>query len=421
MTSNDHPSPDETSTLSQLKTKLPAEIVSLLNFLSLHPRIVFKSQQRNDPELLPSEKVLLAQEIYNRNPQIFLSRFGSYMEEQHLKDFARFSIAEGDEELYDLVRNYSRKLQTRQQDVKNRRYAALQDLIRGGEYFSEQEVMKRAPDLYYEMVGQYLSHLEKKKRDGYDVRTTSMSGIVFHTIEQKEMSLVMKKAADKLQEDRSLLWQKEAEEMLGQEKEMKKDYEIEEKQAEEESLKQEKQTEIADSSGDVENDEDELNLVPLNYRHQWGVFEDDEQIACSTSTSRSKPCNSKALEKIKKSKKKMVSKEQKSFTNEMITATERDLLRQEFMGIMYEHFLSGKDEDFDYSTVDDNTQFDDLQQINRDKEDEYFAETDEESEYSLDKTSTTKEIDKTQTEASDSEDELDIYMKHLKRHHSFQQ
>lgn len=55
------------------------------------------------------------------------------------------------------------------------------------------------------------------------------------------------------------------------------------------------------------------------------------------------------------------------------TATrERLMLRREFLSVVQARFLEGKDEDFDYSTVDHNEQYDSLNLRERDIEDDYF-------------------------------------------------
>ncbi|XP_037897523.1 coiled-coil domain-containing protein 97-like [Glossina fuscipes] len=176
-------------------SNIPNDIIEIFEYLSTNSKIVFKSQPRTEPELLLNEKVKLAQDIYERNPQTFLVQFGMYLQENHLQNFARLAIAQSDQELHHIIRDYQTKLKTRQQDIKNRRYAALQKLIKEGEHFSEQEMMKRAPELYQELVGHYLSLAEIKERYSYDVRNTNFSGILIHTLECKELSEVLEKAA----------------------------------------------------------------------------------------------------------------------------------------------------------------------------------------------------------------------------------
>ncbi|XP_037820972.1 coiled-coil domain-containing protein 97 [Lucilia sericata] len=355
---------------------LPQEIMNIMDFLSLNAKIMFKSQQRDEPELQQSEKLKVALDVYQRNPQTFLIRFGQYLEEKHLQDFARLSIADSDEEMHLMVKEYQEKLKTRQRDVKNRRYAALQKLIKEGEYFSEQEMMKRQPELYQELVGQYLSSKEKQQRDSYDVRNTTFSGILMHNLEQEQLNEVMKKAEQHVQENFQLS-----------------------------STTEEQHVE----KGILDNFEKEDEEIPINCRQQWGNF-DNEQIACSTSKIQ-----------LKKSPVKRKLSTTPPPLKDLITADERELLRQEFISQMHEQFLTGQDEDFDYTNVDDNTQFDDLTLINQDKEDKYFEESDEEdADDDGDEGNVEGSASNKMEQDEESEDELDIYMSHLNKHHSLQ-
>lgn len=354
---------------------IPPEIMDIMNFLSQNTKIIFKSQQRNEPELETADKLKLALDVYQRNPQTFLIRFGCHLNEEHLQNFARLSIADSDEEMHLMVKEYLSKLKTRQRDVKNRRYAALQQLIKEGEYFSELEMMKRQPELYQELVGQYLSSKEIKQRDSYDVRNTTFSGILMHNLEQQQLEEIMVKA----------------------EKQVKNTSSTTSVRVEVEEVDEEEEKAVLDSL------EKEVTEIPINCRQQWGNF-DNEQIACSTS-------------KVAIKKSPIKKKPKPETVEKLITADERELLRQEFISQMHEHFLTGKDEDFDYANVDDNTQYDDLNLINQDKEDKYFEESDDEEENGEYKDSKDKNK---MDEDDESEDELDVYMSHLNKHHSLQ-
>lgn len=90
----------------------------------------------------------------------------------------------------------------------------------------------------------------------------------------------------------------------------------------------------------------------------------------------------------------------------LITATERRLLREEFVTTMYENFLEGKDSDFDYKNVDTNQQYDNIEMLASDAEEKYF-----ESESPGD-------VEMEETVKEESEDELDTYMKHI--HHKLE-
>lgn len=55
-----------------------------------------------------------------------------------------------------------------------------------------------------------------------------------------------------------------------------------------------------------------------------------------------------------------------------VSATEKAMLRSEFMNTMYESFLSGKDHDYDYESVDNNAEYDSLKTRQYDEEEKYF-------------------------------------------------
>ncbi|XP_034154342.2 coiled-coil domain-containing protein 97 isoform X1 [Pangasianodon hypophthalmus] len=62
------------------------------------------------------------------------------------------------------------------------------------------------------------------------------------------------------------------------------------------------------------------------------------------------------------------------------TAEEKAMLREEFLSQMHQRFLEGKDEDFNYSEVDENPDYDNLDILTRDAEERYFDEDEEEEE-----------------------------------------
>lgn len=55
---------------------------------------------------------------------------------------------------------------------------------------------------------------------------------------------------------------------------------------------------------------------------------------------------------------------------------ERQLLKDEFLSEMQAKFLAGRDEEFDYSEVDMNDDYDDLKLRERDEEEAYFDDDD---------------------------------------------
>ncbi|KAH8237923.1 hypothetical protein KR032_008069 [Drosophila birchii] len=334
------------------KPELPAELTDIFKSLAENQKIVFKSQQIDDPEIPIAEKQQIAREAFDKNRETFLIRFGGYLNVRQLSSFQELAVGEPHkpdeslEEMCLLLEDFKKKLSTRSVCIKNRRYQAMQQLLEKGEYFSEHEMMQRAPDLYQELVGQYLTEAEKKARDSYDVRNTSFSGILMHSLEKQQRD-----------------------ELLAETQQERRDEAVE-------------AAELPSALPEYE--------VPVACRQQWGAFEDDEPVACSTSRV-------------------AVAQIAQISTPELYNPGERELLRHEFLSMMKERFLQGEDKDFDYTAVDDNAQLDDLKQIEQDEEDAYFEDSDEE-----------EELPESKEGASSEEDELDIYMRHLSNHHSLQ-
>lgn len=68
--------------------------------------------------------------------------------------------------------------------------------------------------------------------------------------------------------------------------------------------------------------------------------------------------------------------------NSNITKAEKKHFQVEFLQIMQERFLDGKDTDYDYSSIDNNDNYDDLDEEGKDEEEKYFD--DEEPEFIYD-------------------------------------
>ncbi|XP_013862402.1 coiled-coil domain-containing protein 97 [Austrofundulus limnaeus] len=66
------------------------------------------------------------------------------------------------------------------------------------------------------------------------------------------------------------------------------------------------------------------------------------------------------------------------------TTEEKALLREEFISQMHQRFLDGRDKDFNYSEVDNNPDYDNLDIVSRDAEDKYFDEDEEEDDMEKD-------------------------------------
>lgn len=256
-----------------------AEDGLLMNMLGViaSSKLQIRSQQKDEPDFTQEQKLGILLEMYKSKPVVFLERFRKALKEEHL---ACFNHLAGNYEVdfyCQEIRKSSLKKVHRTR-VRNKRYAALQELIKGGDYFSDEQMRLRDPLMYEHYVGQYLTEEE----------------IMF--INSKEMaeanclSKVMMDSFDEQILQRRLHRQQEQEDACMEE---------EEEDSEEESTHPE--------------DED------------W-VLDGDEKA----------------------------------------------MMREEFVSRMHQCFLDGKDRDFDYSEVDDNPDFDNLEIVTRDEEERYF-------------------------------------------------
>lgn len=309
---------------------------ALINHVCLDKKTFFKHQQKDEEDIKEEEKKNIVSEILNDSPSRFLARFGMILKKEHLKFF---ELQNFDENQNTLLREQLKSLRWNLDHerilVKNRRYAAMVKLINDKEYFSEDEMKKRNPVLFEELIGKHQSLAEKTKRKRPNLQESTLVDVLL----------------DQIDHEKSLENMKIQQELEGEDS--KKSF--------------------SDEQSDIETD-------------QWGNFED---------------------EKVKISKR---NKARKRNATTFVTATERDMLREEFLGIMYNDFLLGNDaEFFDYSLVDSNEEYDEVLENDQDCEDKYFDEDD----ISENQQSEENRINKS---ASESEDELDVYMRHIEQH-----
>lgn len=315
---------------------------ALLTHICIENKAFFKSLQINDPELGYDERKEIASDLLSKSHSKFLQRFGMSLKRQHLHYFesqSYNSIEQG--EVQDSLKHINYNLSHHGSIVRNRRYSALVKLIKDKNFFSEGEMRSRDPLLYEQLIGQYQSPAEKRANRRPDPKTDTLVDVLLKGIENDLNREVENK--HRVEEENMLL----------------------------------NDDSQASSEASKADDDDGESSDPESNHDQWGNF--DEPGTSSIPKTRKRPAK-------------------------MITAGERDLLREEFLGIMYSNFLSGKDaEFFDYSTVDENEEYDDTIETDQDFEDKYFEEDSQ--------TSPAQQ----QIVNDDSEDELDIYMKHLEK------
>ncbi|XP_028652936.1 coiled-coil domain-containing protein 97 isoform X1 [Erpetoichthys calabaricus] len=246
-----------------------------------------KSQQKGEPDLTLGEKLGILNELYHSKPLIFLERYYRHLQPEHLTCFQHLA-GSYEVEFYcaEIHRNNSQKnSRTR---IKNKRYAALQGLIREGEYFSDERMRSRDPLLYEQCIGQYLTDDEMMEQNARSMsESRCLSDVLLSSYQEQ---LIQRKM----------------------------------------ELQQEREEGAEEEEEEEEEDDDEEN-------EQDG------------------PAGSMETEWVP-------------------TAEEKVMLREEFISRMHQRFLDGEDRDFNYSEVDDNPEYDNLEIVNQDAEERYFDE-----------------------------------------------
>ncbi|KAG6926291.1 coiled-coil domain containing 97, partial [Chelydra serpentina] len=290
-------------------------LLAMLTAVASSPLPV-RSQQKDEPDLTAAEKLAILRALYRDKPVVFLERFRRALRVEHLGCFAhlaaRYEVRFYCEEVRRAARGKAGHTR-----VRNKRYAALQQLIKGsmaalggaweldlpwrapeaslpgapalclagGEYFSDEQMRAREPLLYEQYVGQYLSDEELLALGSRALAgPCPLSGVLLRSYQEQVLQL-------------RLHIQQEQEDACMEEE------------------------------------------------------EDDEGEESS--------CASDAW---------------------VPDAEEKAFLREEFTSRMHQRFLDGKDGDFDYSEVDENPEFDNLDIVSRDEEERYFDGEEEEEE-----------------------------------------
>ncbi|KAF2904350.1 hypothetical protein ILUMI_01808 [Ignelater luminosus] len=327
-------------------------LTEIIRKLADNDKILCKSQQRNEADITREEKMTILLDIFNKSKSSFLSRFGQFLSAEQAQYFEQFKDDPRDGyEVMCHLKNISKvdSKVKKHRYLRNKRYAALKRLEKDS-YFSETEMMKRNPLLYEQLVGQYLSDREKRLRDRQNYNESkTFVGVLLDGIEKEQME---KKKREQEAEDAQM-----------------------EESSEDSSSEEEMSTERDPCTSKSHHQKRPQKTL-------WGEIEED-----GPKIVRFRPRDSDCF----------------------ISAQERKILREEFVSIMYQNFLDGKDEEFDYNTVDNNEEYDNLEILEHDEEEKYF-----DSEEPEDMNMEGGEINKSEEESS--EDELDIYMNALNQH-----
>lgn len=376
-------------TCAPLEQEIPTSPKDVLRTNMIHHivhenKAYFRSQQINDPDITEEERKTIVEKILSEGDTKFLARFGKFITQEHLVYFEA-TPTDDEQDRYEIdyfLKDIRKSLANRQRDVKNRRYAAMQRLMDENEYFSEVEMMKREPLLYEHLIGQYMTANERNLRDAMDSDGPEFSNILLHGIDVKN--------TEELRRQQQL--EEEA---------------VEGSSGDEDEDEQENESDSPEK--DVHKDgiinDEYYPQVPPNFRQHWGDFEDDEPSPAASTSTFTPPTRRPDASSEMKSPSKLKSKNIEP-RQSYVSADEKELLREEFFGIMCSNFLQGKDEAFDYAKVDDNSDYDNIDIQNQDAEDKYFESDDEDT--------SRNDIERVEGPVSDAEDdELDVYMKNI--------
>ncbi|KAM4642211.1 coiled-coil domain-containing protein 97 [Discoglossus pictus] len=245
--------------------------------------VPIRSQQKGDPEFSQEQKMSMLLELYESKPLVFLERFRKVLREEHLGCFNHLSGVYTADYYCKEIRKASLKRVDRTR-VRNKRFAALQQLITAGEYFSDEQMRERDPLMYEQYVGQYQSEEEIMSQNSKDLsEAKSLSDVLLNSCQEQNLQ-------------RRLEAQREMEDNCMEEEE--------------------------------EEDEEEESELQSDEEHE-------------------------------------------------VDNEERALMREELISRMHQRFLDGKDRNFDYSEVDNNPDFDNLDIVTHDEEEKYFDDDDD--------------------------------------------
>lgn len=373
------PTGNHTTIANTDREKLRNEMIS---HVAQENKAYFRSQQINDPDISLEERKNIVEQFLNDGNEKFLARFGNFITLNHLayfewKDGQESPENDTDYELKYFLKNIRENLHNRQQIVKNRRFAAMQQLIDNKEYFSEIEMMRREPLLYEHLIGQYLTVNERVQRDASNSDGPEFSNVLLHGIDMKNIA-----------------------ELRAQQQTAEEDVAVDDDDSSSNDVEK-KSTEMIDSPEFIE--EQLYPQIPPNLRQHWGDFDDESPQSHRNSSAASASGSSQNKCTVDKVHAEIKCKIKNEAKQSYISTDERELLREEFFSIMCSNFLQGKDTAFDYTTVDDNHQYDDIETENQDAEDKYFESSEEGSDIGA----------ITPEQCNESEDELDSYMKNI--------
>lgn len=173
----------------------------MLDDISLNVEAHFRSQQLNEPDLTTREKRQIAEDVLMKSPGSFLARFGKYLKEKHLDYFTSLASVDYEVNYYITTLRKGFNQTNTKSVIRNRRLEALRRLTEQGQYFSDDEMRKRNPLMYENLVGQYLTAEEKQQSLSDRLNESQgFTNFLLNAIDEKEISEKLQNETEKEEE-----------------------------------------------------------------------------------------------------------------------------------------------------------------------------------------------------------------------------
>ncbi|KAF8385566.1 hypothetical protein PRIPAC_74708, partial [Pristionchus pacificus] len=294
--------------------------------------VFYRHEQKGDEDLTEVEKREILSRVFEESKPVFLQRYLRWIQKSDESLFAGCSENP-------LVEYFLGKLDRREPSEaqkRNRRYTALERLKKEGVFFSDEKMREREPLLYDRMVGRYLSDDERLHLRP-TITATQANGWAGLLEQFEESGDVARRraAASDVEWEGAASGQRDAPNRLLAHVENAFEMEEEEEEEERERAAGEGTTGMGELQREVNGIIKEMDDETEREEREADddEMEEDDDVPMET-------------------------------------------LRDEFIAIMYERFLAGKDAGFfDYSMVDEDERAEEMDEIaERDREEAWFDE-----------------------------------------------
>ncbi|KAL7635222.1 UNVERIFIED_CONTAM: hypothetical protein RMT77_014209 [Armadillidium vulgare] len=162
----------------------------IIDHIAKRTDIVVKSQQRHEPDLSYEERKTITDDILDKSPSQFLYRFGKHLKREHFLYFNSFSE---NEEVNFYLEEAQKQLNesTQRLKMRNRRFGALKKMeSSGSSYFKDEEMRKRDPLLFHELVDKNMTEEERQQsiREAPSSPLNTFSELLFEQIERNKIN-----------------------------------------------------------------------------------------------------------------------------------------------------------------------------------------------------------------------------------------